>query len=47
MTALRDELRLAGVPTDGMGLSMIVSQTIRRVGTDEQKRELPAPCPGR
>ncbi len=40
MTALRDELRLAGVPTDGMGLSMIVSQTIRRVGTDEQKREL-------
>jgi alkylation response protein AidB-like acyl-CoA dehydrogenase len=39
MTALRDELRLAGVPTDGMGLSMIVSQTIRRVGTDEQKRD--------
>jgi alkylation response protein AidB-like acyl-CoA dehydrogenase len=39
MTALRDELRLAGVPTDGMGLSMIVSQTIRRVATDEQKRD--------
>jgi alkylation response protein AidB-like acyl-CoA dehydrogenase len=39
MTALRDELRLAGVPTDGMGLSMIVSQTIRRVGTDAQKRD--------
>ena len=39
MTALRDELRLAGAPTDGMGLSVIVCQTIRRVGTDEQKRD--------
>lgn len=39
MTALRDELRLAGVPTDGMALSLIVSQTIRRVGTEEQKRD--------
>ena len=39
MTALRDELRLAGAPTDGMGLSIIVCQTIRRVATDEQKRD--------
>ena len=39
MTALRDELRLAGAPTDGMGLSVIVCQTIRRVGTDDQKRD--------
>lgn len=39
MTALRDELRLAGAPTDGMGLSLIVCQTIRRVATDEQKAD--------
>jgi alkylation response protein AidB-like acyl-CoA dehydrogenase len=39
MTALRDELRLAGAPTDGLGLAMIVSQTIRRVGTEEQKQD--------
>jgi alkylation response protein AidB-like acyl-CoA dehydrogenase len=39
MTALRDELRLAGVPTDGMALSLIVCQTIRRVATDAQKRD--------
>ncbi len=39
MTALRDELRLAGAPTDGMGLTVIVCQTIRRVATDEQKRD--------
>jgi alkylation response protein AidB-like acyl-CoA dehydrogenase len=39
MTALRDELRLAGAPTDGMGTSLIVCQTIRRVATEEQKRD--------
>jgi alkylation response protein AidB-like acyl-CoA dehydrogenase len=39
MTALRDELRLAGAPTDGMGLSLIVCQTIRRVATEAQKRD--------
>jgi alkylation response protein AidB-like acyl-CoA dehydrogenase len=38
MTALRDELRLAGVPTDGLGQSIIVARTIRAVGTDEQKQ---------
>jgi alkylation response protein AidB-like acyl-CoA dehydrogenase len=44
MTALRDELRLAGAPTDGMGLAMIVCQTIRRVATDEQKRDFLPPA---
>jgi hypothetical protein len=44
MTALRDELRLAGAPTDGMALSLIVCQTIRRVATDEQKREFLPPA---
>jgi alkylation response protein AidB-like acyl-CoA dehydrogenase len=39
MTALREELRLAGAPTDGMALSLIVCQTIRRIATDEQKDE--------
>ncbi len=39
MTALRDELRLAGAPTDGMGMSVIVCQTIRRVATEEQKAD--------
>ena len=39
MTALRDELRLAGAPTDGMGLTLIVCQTIRRVATEEQKAD--------
>jgi alkylation response protein AidB-like acyl-CoA dehydrogenase len=38
MTALRDELRLAFAPTDGMGQSMIVARTIDHVGTDEQKQ---------
>jgi alkylation response protein AidB-like acyl-CoA dehydrogenase len=39
MTALRDELRLAGAPTDGMGTSLIVCQTIRRVASEEQKQD--------
>jgi alkylation response protein AidB-like acyl-CoA dehydrogenase len=39
MTAMRDELRLASAPTDGMGLTVIVCQTIRRVATDEQKAD--------
>jgi alkylation response protein AidB-like acyl-CoA dehydrogenase len=38
MTAMRDELRLAGVPTDGLGQSVIVGRTIRAVGSEEQKR---------
>jgi alkylation response protein AidB-like acyl-CoA dehydrogenase len=38
MTAMRDELRLAGVPTDGLGQSIIVARTIRAVGSEEQKQ---------
>jgi hypothetical protein len=38
MTAMRDELRLAGVPTDGLGQSVIVGRTIRAVGSEEQKQ---------
>src|SRR4029077_13928148 len=36
--AMRAELRLAGVPTDGLGQSVIVGRTIRAVGSEEQKR---------
>jgi len=43
MTAMRDELRLAGVPTDGLGQSVIVGRTIRAVGTEEQKRRFLPP----
>jgi alkylation response protein AidB-like acyl-CoA dehydrogenase len=47
MTAMRDELRLAGVPTDGLGQTIIVARTIRAVGTEEQKqRFLPAALAG-
>jgi alkylation response protein AidB-like acyl-CoA dehydrogenase len=43
MTALRDELRLAGVPTDGLGQSIIVGRTIRAVGSEEQKQKFLPP----
>ncbi len=43
MTALRDELRLAGVPTDGLGQSIIVARTIRAVGSEEQKQRFLPP----
>ena len=43
MTAMRDELRLAGVPTDGLGQSIIVGRTIRAVGTEEQKQRFIPP----
>jgi alkylation response protein AidB-like acyl-CoA dehydrogenase len=43
MTALRDELRLAGVPTDGLGQSIIVGRTIRAVGSEEQKQRFLPP----
>ena len=38
MTAMRDELRLAGVPTDGLGQSIMVARTILAVGSEEQKQ---------
>jgi alkylation response protein AidB-like acyl-CoA dehydrogenase len=44
MTAIRDELRLAGAPTDGLGQSLIVARTIRHIGTTEQKREFLRPA---
>jgi len=43
MTAMRDELRLAGVPTDGLGQSVIVGRTIRAVGSEEQKQRFLPP----
>jgi alkylation response protein AidB-like acyl-CoA dehydrogenase len=43
MTAMRDELRLAGVPTDGLGQSVIVARTIRAVGSEEQKQRFLPP----
>ncbi len=44
MTALKDELRLAGVPQDGLGNTMIVANTLRHVGTEEQKRRFLRPA---
>jgi alkylation response protein AidB-like acyl-CoA dehydrogenase len=43
MTAMRDELRLAGVPTDGLGQSVIVARTIRAVGSETQKQRFLPP----
>jgi alkylation response protein AidB-like acyl-CoA dehydrogenase len=44
MTAMRDELRMAGVPTDGLGQTIIVARTIRAVGTEEQKQQFLPPA---
>ena len=44
MTALKDELRLAGVPQDGIGNTMIVANTLRHDGTEEQKRKFLPPA---
>jgi alkylation response protein AidB-like acyl-CoA dehydrogenase len=44
ITALKDELRLAGVPQDGIGNTMIVANTLRHVGTEEQKRRFLPPA---
>ncbi len=44
MTAMRDELRLAGVPTDGLGQTIMIARTIRAVGTDEQKQRFLPPA---
>jgi alkylation response protein AidB-like acyl-CoA dehydrogenase len=44
MTAMRDELRLAGVPTDGLGQTIMIARTIRAVGTEEQKQRFLPPA---
>lgn len=44
MTAMRDELRMAGVPTDGLGQTIIVARTIRAVGTEAQKQRFLPPA---
>ena len=44
MTALRDELRLAGVPTDGLGQTIMIARTLRAVGTEEQKQRFLPPA---
>lgn len=40
LAALHDELARRGAPVDGMGISLMVAQTIRRVGTEEQRRAI-------
>jgi alkylation response protein AidB-like acyl-CoA dehydrogenase len=44
MTALRDELRMAGVPTDGLGQTIMIARTLRAVGTEEQKQRFIPPA---
>ena len=44
MTAMRDELRMAGVPTDGLGQTIIVARTIRAIGSEEQKQRFLPPA---
>ena len=44
MTALRDELRMAGVPTDGLGQTIMIARTLRAVGTEEQKQQFIPPA---
>ncbi len=44
MTAMRDELRLAGVPTDGLGQTIMIARTLRAVGTEEQKQQFIPPA---
>ena len=47
MMAFHEELALAGAPVDGMGITMLVADVIRSVGTAEQKeRILPAVLAG-
>ncbi len=40
LTAMREELRLAGAPTDGLGTTLIVARTINHLGTPELKEQL-------
>lgn len=40
MTALSEELAAAGAPVDGLGITLMIAQTLARVGTPEQQSEL-------
>jgi len=40
LTAMREELRLAGAPTDGLANTLIVARTIHHLGSPELKEEL-------
>jgi alkylation response protein AidB-like acyl-CoA dehydrogenase len=43
MEILYEELASAGAPTDGFSITMVVAETIRRVGTDEQRARILGP----
>jgi 3-oxocholest-4-en-26-oyl-CoA dehydrogenase alpha subunit len=43
MEILYEELASAGAPTDGFSISMVVAETIRRVGTDEHRERVLGP----
>jgi alkylation response protein AidB-like acyl-CoA dehydrogenase len=43
MEILYEELAAAGAPTDGFSITMVVAETIRRVGTAEQRERLLGP----
>ncbi len=43
MAAFYEEAALAGAPFDGLLTTLIIANTIRHVGTDEQKREIIPP----
>ena len=47
LTAMRDELRLAGVPTDGLGQSIIVAAPSAPSAPTEQKQTVLPPAAGR
>jgi alkylation response protein AidB-like acyl-CoA dehydrogenase len=43
MEILYDELQGAGAPTDGFSMTMVVAESLRRIGTPEQKERLLGP----
>jgi 3-oxocholest-4-en-26-oyl-CoA dehydrogenase alpha subunit len=40
IVAMNEEMARAGAPTDGWRTTMIVAETLRHVGTDDQKKEI-------
>jgi len=40
LLALQEELTKAGAPVDGMHIALLVAQTLRRVGSEEQKQAI-------